>query len=207
VPLTRWPALVSFCLGLALPVAATGFPAEPVLAHVGKRQGLTFQDTRPINLTWDDARDGLQVKFCNLDSDRARQVKDGLAGFRFKSAGEFVTDEQIWEDPGAKTPLGRGQCDELLLQVDGSQEVEAGTYTGMLVVTSGGSGGARRRVTVSVPGAEEKAASKATPLADDTSFTAKKWGPFDKVKSRRRWKAAARAGQARRPATSPARAE
>src|SRR4051794_14450888 len=97
------PSLLVLALCL---VAATAPSAD---AHVGKRQGLIFQDARPLSLKWHQVEgNGFKARVCNIDRYPANGVQAALTGFPDEAAD--------WSDPGAPQSIDSGGCPSLLIK-------------------------------------------------------------------------------------------
>jgi hypothetical protein len=165
---------------IAVLLAVQAAQPSPAAAHPGKRQGLTFQDVRPLKIEWTELKTGVPpVNICNLDSEPAEHVVAGLVGFGFRRDKKLVGDANLLKQPAVPTAVAEGDCKPVRIAINAKAKPnpkkrppDDGTYTGILVVTSGGGGGSRRRVEVNV-GEAAPETSKPKGLSDPLSLTAK----------------------------------
>jgi hypothetical protein len=160
---------------LAATVALLAVSAIACALPSAASAALAFPDQRPVTVGWDELSDGTAIRLCNAGR-RAVDLRPTLAGFRFRRAGRAVADDTVL---GAGLPnagrLAAGDCADITLSADG-REPDRGSYTGVVAVSGGGGGIARKEVTVSVPVAAGGGGAVAG-AQDPVPLTARK-GPF-----------------------------
>ena len=153
---------------LAVSAAACALPSAASAA-------LAFPDQRPLTVGWDELSDGTAIRLCNAGR-RTVDLRPTVAGFRFRRAGRAVADDEVL---GAGLPnagrLAAGDCADITLSSAG-RAPDRGSYTGVVAVSGGGGGIARKEVTVAVPVASGGGTAVAG-AQDPVPLTAHK-GPF-----------------------------
>jgi hypothetical protein len=140
-PVLRFVLLV-LSVALLAPVGARG--AEP-------ETGLLFRDQRPVALESTNAERTRPVVLCNVSGAPATGLRGSLDGFQFTNGGEAVADEKVVSLSATPSRLEPGACESVTITLEASPEIDAGPFTGELVVTSAGSGVARLEISVSGP--------------------------------------------------------
>jgi hypothetical protein len=126
--------------------------------------GLTFRDTRPIVVSLDDIAAGVpgnRLKVCNAGTRVAERLRLTRTGFGFTHDGVPLSDGAILQHARlVRSVNGRdlvahrltsGNCAEIAVDVRFHAELDTGSYTGEVVVSSVGGGLARRSVTIIGP--------------------------------------------------------
>lgn len=122
---------------------------------------LVFEDNRPLTLTWDQAKDGVDVKVCNIGDTRLQSLRAVLTGFNFQVNENLVADEAVLKQPPTITPWDAEKCTLVTIQTIKRPVPPApGTYTGLVVISSPGAGMIRREVIIQV----ESATPEPTPV-------------------------------------------
>jgi hypothetical protein len=166
--------LAAVLLGLVLASAAP----TPAYGQEDDLQGrLVFPDIRDVALDWPTARAGKGDEVCNVGAADATRLVARVSGFEFKRHKEPVkNDAEVvtarLENDG---PLRPGDCRKLTVKA--VDIVDAGTYTGVLAVTSAGAGLARRTVSITGPIEVPKSAT-AEGAVDTASLNARRDFPF-----------------------------
>jgi hypothetical protein len=126
---------------------------------------LVFEDNRPLTLTWDQAKDGVDVKVCNVGEARLQSLRAVLTGFNFQVNENLVADEAVLKQPPTITPWDAEKCTLVTIQTIKRPVPPApGTYTGLVVISSPGAGMIRREVIIQV----ESATPEPTPVEGAT---------------------------------------
>jgi tetratricopeptide (TPR) repeat protein len=135
-------AVVAFMVAAALTVGfGPGDDAET----------LVFEDNRPLTLTWDQAKDGVDVKVCNVGDTRLQSLRAVLTGFNFQVNENLVPDEAVLKQPPTTTSWDTEKCTSVTIQTIKRPVPPApGTYTGLVVISSPGAGMIRREVIIQV---------------------------------------------------------
>ncbi len=133
-------------------VVATGFLSAAGTASAGEFEwGIVFRDRRPVSLEAGDEEQTADVVLCNSSGRAASGLHWSLEGFHF-TAGEKPVEEDAAVSLSETRPrLGPGGCDTVTITVAAKPEIDAGPFTGELVVTSDGGGVARLEVKVAGP--------------------------------------------------------
>jgi hypothetical protein len=139
--------------GTAFAAAAlTLVTALPAVARAqAPAAGLVFRDARQLTLSWDAAVAGAAAgEVCNTATATAVRVHPVAEGFAFTRAAKPIADAQrVTAEIGGRSSLRPGGCRTVTVRVRGT--VDAGSYAGLVTVTSAGAGATRRPVTIAGP--------------------------------------------------------
>jgi hypothetical protein len=183
-PLTRRPgwALASVLLASVCAIVLTA----PSAHAAQEEEGIALGDIRPLTMTWNEARrnEGVASTLCNVSDRRAEGLDPRLEGFKFTRGDKPVRGKVLQlldgdlrvlaRSPKLRAGLGPGGCLAIIVRViPGTPIVDAGPFTGVLAVSSAGSGLARRELSLAGGGKAETVAAKTAPKAPSLDATRK----------------------------------
>ncbi|MBC8492759.1 MAG: hypothetical protein H8D43_03155 [Chloroflexi bacterium] len=150
-------------------------PAQDTAPAEGAVGKLAFEDDRPITLTWEQAKAGVDVLVCNDGNANLQSLQAKLAGFAFQKDKKLTPDEAVLRPPVITATLEASDCTKASIQATDETIPDPGEYTGRLVVsgqTGQGVGRIHRDVTVVLPPVKG--------AVDEIILTATRSGPWDR---------------------------
>ena len=142
------------------------------MVGVGTAGGtLVFEDDRPLTLTWEQSKAGVDVAVCNIGNSGLQSLQATLSGFNFRVGGEAVVDEVVLKPPYIISTLDAGVCTQVRIQATDGPTPDPGEYKGLLVLSDLSAGViSRQEVTIELAPAEG--------AVDDIILTATRNGPW-----------------------------
>jgi hypothetical protein len=141
---------------------------------------LVFEDDRPIIVTWEQAKIGMDVTVCNVGRDRLQTLRAALTGFNFQVDGKQVSDKMVLNPPNVASTLDAGACTTVHVQATDGLAPDPGEYKGLLVLSGQSAGIIRREMTIYGP-APIKKPSMVKSAVDEIILTATRNLPFGNV--------------------------
>jgi hypothetical protein len=135
--------LIALCL---LALASLFGGAEPAGAQ--NTSGVTFQSGAPLSLSMARLVHGMQVKVCNGSARRISRFSVIPTDFRFTRNGRAAAPASVVAVRRLRGAIPAGACAAVSIHIRSPKTIDAGEYTGTLLLVGAGGGSARLTMTV-----------------------------------------------------------